>query len=162
MIVRLVLCFSITGLGCSSDSSSPAPSSPPSDSGSDSSTWPALPECRDFNNQPQPQDQLHGSNGSSASYRLWRCATGMDSGHTAVYRADAFEIKTASKTYRATGSEISYKGTHHNWYDTSEAKTADAVLKWRTNFDVNQGEVQYFVSVSDLAGKPILAELEVK
>lgn len=130
----------------------------PPDAGADSGEpeWPVLPACiyTFIGEEEIDHELLRGSAAGGVSYRLWRCMTGQGSGHTGVYRADAFELVFGGRTYRvdAAGSLV-YSWTHHNWEDALVATHPEAILRWRVEAElIGPFELRTFVSATDATG----------
>jgi hypothetical protein len=129
--------------------------------------WPVLPTCifSFIGEEEIDHELLSGSAAGGVSYRLWRCMTGQGSGHTGVYRADAFELVFGGRTYRVDAAgNLVYSWTHHNWEDTLVATHPEAILHWRVEAElIGPFELRTFVSATDATdGTTLLPETRVE
>jgi hypothetical protein len=94
----------------------------------------------------------------TVSFDLRRCIRLCPAGGCEAY-AFYYALRHDGTTHTASRREqIEYTVTHHNWQDSAVATLADRRIRWRTDFELDTGDVIYFVSSETLDGTPILPE----
>jgi len=91
------------------------------------------------------------------SYVLDRCMWMICAGGCDVSRV-SFSLTYGGRTDSASGDDIVYTRTHHNWNDSLVATLPDRVLEWRVAFSLDGGTLTPFVSVETRGGDVILPE----